>query len=63
MTKRLREDVVQSVIRRLGDRAHATTEFNVVGIHKGVDEGLVGAEGTTNLNCVVLREVTAAGEL
>ena len=59
----LREHVVQRVVGRLRDRAHAAEGVGVVGVHERVDKRQIRAERTTNLDGVVRCEPPAAGEL
>lgn len=56
----LREDVVQGVVGGRGDRANAAAKAGVRRVHELVDERLVGAEGATDFDRVVVHEVAAA---
>lgn len=58
-----REDVVQGEIRELRERRDAAERVGVVGVHERVDERLVRAERTADLDGVVVGEVTTAREL
>ena len=58
-----REDVVDRVVRGLGNGGDAAVGVGVVRVHERVDEGEVRAERAADLDGVVGREPATAREL